>query len=253
MEFNFKRLGLLLKRHFLVSGRKYLTGIAIGTGVIVMITVATLLFGGTAQISQFNQYALFAYFIGGLIVSSMAFTEINKPETGYQMMTLPASSLEKFVSTWLFTSIIYTILAFVVITLAATLLYLFGQLGLSLKGDAFRLHEMGDAFKQYFVGNIIFLAGAAAFKRNAFFKTMLFFVVTFLFFSIYTVSLAEMFDFSEIASSNASGSWVINGSTFGSGMDDIFGSTEIALTVIKSFLAVFFLVLGFFKFKEREL
>jgi hypothetical protein len=82
---------------------------------------------------------------------------------------------------------------------------------------------------------------------------MLFFVVTFLFFSIYTVSLAEMFDFSEIASSNSSGSWVINGSTFGSGMDDIFGSTEIAVTVMKSFLVLFFLSVGFFKFKEREL
>ncbi len=250
MKFNFKRLGLLLKRHFLVSGRKYLTGIAIGTGVIVMITVATLLFGGTAQISQFNQYALFAYFIGGLIVSSMAFTEINKPETGYQMMTLPASSLEKFVSTWLFTSIIYTILAFVVITLAATLLYLFGQLGLSIRGDAFNLHEMGDAFKQYFVGNIIFLAGAAAFKRNAFFKTMLSFVVVFAFLVIYSLVLVKVFGFTDLASGNSSGmGFALNGSSF----NGMFSNSERASVIAKTFLAVFFLVLGFFKFKEREL
>jgi hypothetical protein len=250
MKFNITRLGLLLKRHFLVSGRKYLTGIAIGTGVIVMITVATLLFGGTAQISQFNQYALFAYFIGGLIVSSMAFTEINKPETGYQMMTLPASSLEKFVSTWLFTSIIYTILAFVVITLAATLLYLFGQLGLSIRGDAFSLHEMGDSFKQYFVGNIIFLAGAAAFKRNAFFKTMLSFVVVFAFLVIYSLVLVKVFGFTDLASGNSSGmGFALNGSSF----NGMFSNSESASVIAKTFLAVFFLVLGFFKFKEREL
>jgi hypothetical protein len=250
MEFNITRLGLLLKRHFLGSGKKYLTGIAIGTGVIVMITVTTLLFGGTAQISQFNQYALFAYFIGGLIVSSMAFTEINKPETGYQMMTLPASSLEKFVSTWLFTSIIYTILAFVVIILVATLLYLFGQLGLSIKGEAFSLHEMGDAFKQYFIGNIIFLSGAAAFKRNAFFKTMLSFVVVFAFLVIYSLVLVKVFGFTDLASGNSSGmGFALNGSSF----NGMFSNSESASVIAKTFLAVFFLVLGFFKFKEREL
>jgi|AntRauTorckE5430_2_1112549.scaffolds.fasta_scaffold02430_4 hypothetical protein len=253
MEFNITRLGLLLKRHFLVSGKKYAVGIAIGTGVVLVLSLANILNGGTAQISQFNQYALFTYLIGGIIVSSMAFAEINKPETGYQLMTLPASSLEKFISTWLFTSVMYSLMAFVIITIGAILLSSLGYLGIQVQGGIFNAPEMGEAFKQYFVGNIIFLAGAAAFKRNAFFKTMLFFVVTFLFFSIYTVSLAEMFDFSEISSSNSSSSWVINGSTFGSDMDYIFGSTEIAVTVMKSFLVLFFLSVGFYKFKEREL
>jgi hypothetical protein len=44
----------------------------------------------------------------------------------------------------------------------------------------FSFHDFGEAFKQYFAGNIIFLAGAAAFKRNAFLKTMLCFAVLFI-------------------------------------------------------------------------
>ena len=130
MEFNIKRLSLLLKRHFLVSGRKYITGIVIGTGVVFMLSCFTIVFGGTALVSQFHYTALITYLVGGVIVSSMAFVEINKPETGYQLMTLPASSLEKFVSTWLFTSIIYSLMAFVTITIGAILLSSLEYLGM---------------------------------------------------------------------------------------------------------------------------
>ena len=250
MEFNIKRLSLLLKRHFLVSGRKYITGIVIGTGVVFMLSCFTIVFGGTALVSQFHYTALITYLVGGVIVSSMAFVEINKPETGYQLMTLPASSLEKFVSTWLFTSIIYSLMAFVTITIGAILLSSLEYLGMQVQGGIFNAPEMGEAFKQYFVGNIIFLAGAAAFKRNAFFKTMLSFVVVFAVLVIYSLVLVKVFGFTDLASGNSSGmGFALNGSSF----NGMFSNSESASVIAKTFLAVFFVVLGFFKFKEREL
>jgi len=250
MEFNIKRLGLLLKRQLLGSGANYIVGIAIGTGVVLMICLAALFLGGTAQISQFYQSAFFTYLVGGIIVTSMAFTEINKPATGYQLMTLPASSLEKFLSTWLFISIVYSAMAFAVVSAVGGLLYLGSQMNLPIQGEAFNLHDMGEVFKVYFIGNIIFLAGAAAFKSNAFFKTLLCFVVMFMFFAFYSVLLAKVFGFAESPAINSQGGgFSFNGSNIGS----MFSNSESTSVIIKIALSTFFLVVGFFKFKEREL
>ncbi len=253
MEFNLTRLSLLLKRQFLGSGKKYITGIAIGAGVVLMISLASVFLGGATHISQFYQSGLITYVVGGIIMTSMAFTEINKPETGYQLMTLPASSLEKFASTWLFTSAIYSLMAFLVLTLGACLLYVLGLFNLPVEGEILNTNEMWMAFKQYFIANTIFLAGAAAFKRNAFFKTLLSLMVVFLFFGIYAVSVAKILGLTEMANSTMGSGIVINNTNFGSGIENIFGSMETATLAFKAFVAVFCLSLGFYKFKEREL
>lgn len=250
MEFNITRLGLLLKRHFLVSGKKYITGIAIGTGVVFMISLLALVLGGAATMSQFYATFYATYIIGGVIVSSMAFSEINRPETGYQLMTLPASSLEKFVSTWLFTSVVYSLLSFVFVVLSAVAFSLLRMLNFSIEGDIWSLAQMGEAFLQYFVGNTLFLAGAAAFSRNAFFKTLLCFVVVFAFMVIYSLVLGKVLGFTDLASGNSSGiGFALNESSF----NGMFKNSENVSVIVNVFLAVYFLLLGFFKFKEREL
>jgi hypothetical protein len=252
MEFNITRLGLLLKRHFLISGRKYITGIAIGTGVVLMLSFFTIAFGGTALVSQFNQTAIITYLIGGVIVSSMAFVEINRPETGYQLMTLPASSLEKFVSTWLFTSIIYSLMTFAFIAVGASLLYLLGLLNFPVEGDTFSIHKMGEAFGQYFVSNALFLAGAAAFRRNAFFKTTLSFMILIIFLAIYAGFLTKVFGLADMPMNFSGGGIAIHNSIFGRSIAPSM-STDGLLFAAKAFIAVFCLSFGFFKFKEREL
>lgn len=252
MEFNIKRLGLLLKRHFLVSGRKYITGIAIGTGVVLLLSFFTIAFGGLALVSQFHRTALITYLIGGVVVSSMAFVEINRPETGYQLMTLPASSLEKFVSTWFFTSIIYTLMAFAFISAGAAILYLLGILNFPVEGDTFSIHKMGEAFGQYFVSNALFLAGAAAFRRNAFFKTTLSFMILIIFLAIYAGFLTKVFGLADMPMNFSGGGIAIHTSISGRGIAPSMG-TEGLLVAAKAFVAIFSLTFGFFKFKEREL
>ena len=228
MEFNLTRLGLLLKRQLIGNGLKYITGIAIGTGVVLMISLAPLLGGGSASIGQLYQSGLITYVIGGVIMTSMTFAEINRPETGYQLMTLPASSLEKFTSTWLFTSIVYSVMAFVALTLGACLLYVLGLFNLPVEGKIFSTNEMWMAFKQYFIANTIFLAGAAAFKRNAFFKTLLSIMIVFVFFGIYGGILAKMIWLPNMSNSSMGSGIVINNTNFGGGIENIFGSMETA-------------------------
>jgi len=248
MEFNITRLGLLLNRKFLESGKKYLTGIGIGTGIILAISIVSML-SDQAYISQFYKMALFTYVIGGIIVSTLAFTEINKPETGYQFMTLPASSLEKFMSSWLFTSIVYSIMAFVVIFIGALLLALLGYFDLPVQGNVFEFGEMSEVLIQYLFANTLFLAGAAAFNRNAFFKTLLFLLVLFFFLGIYAGSLTKVFGLIDLANNFGNVGFSINKNNVG----HFFGNWKYTGAALQTITALFFLVVGFFKFKEREL
>jgi hypothetical protein len=250
MEFNVPRVGLLLKRQFIGNGRKYITGIAIGTGVVLMIALASVLFGSGAQLSQFYQSGLITYIVGGIIMTSMTFAEINRPETGYQLMTLPASSLEKFASTWLFTSVVYSLMAFVVLTLGACLLYVLGLFDLPIEGEILSINEMWIAFKQYFIGNTIFLAGAAAFKRNAFFKTLLSIMVLSAFLALYSLALIKLYVLPSLATFDSTGGSI---SINGNNLEWLFGNLGNSKYFLSLLGSIFLLVVGFLKFREREM
>lgn len=250
MEFNLTRLGLLLKRQLIGNGLKYIVGIAIGTGVVLMISLIVVFMGGTTQIAQFYQSGLITYVIGGVIMTSMTFSEINRPETGYPLMTLPASSLEKFTSTWLFTSIVYSVMAFVALTLGACLLYVLGLFNLPVEGNIFSINEMWMAFMQYFIVNTIFLAGAAAFKRNAFFKTLLSMMVVSAFFALYSLALIKLYVLPSLAPFDSTGGSI---SINGNNLEWLFGNLGNPKYFLSVLGSIFLLVVGFYKFKEREL
>jgi hypothetical protein len=78
-------------------------------------------------------------------------------------------------------------------------------------------------------------------------------MVVFLFFGIYAGTAAKLFGLADMANSTMGSGIVINNTNFGSGIENIFGSMETALLAFKTFIAIFFLSLGFYKFKEREL
>lgn len=245
MEFNITRLGLLLKRKFLESGLNYVGGIAIGVGIVSVLSLLALL-GGGVHLDSYYKSAFAAYFIGGLIVTSLAFAEINKPETGYQFMTLPASSSEKFITTWIFTSLVYSLIAFIIIICGSFLLSLVEYAGYAVRGPILDLSGILDVFLSYFFLNTIFLAGAAAFKRYAFFKTLLTFLILFFFFSICGAVLTYF-----IGAQNVTGGPFSFGFHFkGASGLEVWKHTGAVIQII---VMLYFLVLGFFKFKEREL
>lgn len=246
MEFNIQRLFLVVQRKFLQSGRSYLFGIAIGTGVVLAITALNLI-SGQVDVNSFNNSALLTYFVGGVISTSLAFTEINKPETGYQFMTLPASSFEKFLASWFFTSIVYSLLAFIAAVFGSWLVSSVGVFGFTVQGSVVSLSDLWEVFKPYFVVNTIFLAGAAAFKRNAFFKTLLSILVLFAILGMYSGLLANIFGLSEIQGNNQ-GVFID-----GNSLVNRFEFWKQNSAILVAFGTLLMLAVGFFKFKEREL
>ena len=170
-SFSFARFGHLLRRDFNQSGKSFLILMII---MFVVWTINTTANGYAREkelhIMMFPQWLL----LGGFIVSSLAFYEFIKPTERQFYLQLPASNLEKFVSRWLLTGIVYTI--------GLVAYYWLYSLFANWIGISFYEHQF-DAFtpfrgniliaiKSYLAAHTIFLAGAAAFKRFAFFKTL---------------------------------------------------------------------------------
>ena len=96
--FSLPRFGHLLKREF-IQHKKALLMIALAVFLIL---------GGNALGWAYNRehgYHEFAYpfylLLGGFILTSLSFTEMNRPDNKLFYLNLPASSLEKFISRWL--------------------------------------------------------------------------------------------------------------------------------------------------------
>jgi hypothetical protein len=112
------------------------------------------------------------YVLLGCLLSSRLFIEIHKPSTSWQFLSLPTTSVEKFMAAWLIAVPFYTILAIgvgLILKLIQTgvgLIY-FGELleaQISLSG-------LLQSFGIYLIWSSVFLWGAVFFKSLHFIKT----------------------------------------------------------------------------------
>ncbi len=169
-SFSFARFGHLLRRDFNQSGKSFLILMTIMFVVWTINLTGSRNGGNNFHAAMFSQWLL----VGGFIVSSLAFYEFIKPTERQFYLQLPASNLEKYVSRWLLTGFVYT-------TGLVIYYWLFSQFA-NWVGMAFYNHQFEPftpfredsliAIKAYLAAHTIFLAGAATFKRFAFFKTL---------------------------------------------------------------------------------
>ena len=118
----------------------------------------------------------FTLLIGGFILSSMAFRDLHNNLKRYTYLTLPASTVEKFISMWLLTSVGWILLYLVFFTIYVPFANSIGQIVFHdltfLPFNPFG-QPVIKAIRFYFVLQGIFLAGAVHFKGYPFPKTLL--------------------------------------------------------------------------------
>mgnify|MGYP003575220873 FL=1 len=108
------------------------------------------------------------FYIGGLIVTSLAFNNLHRSESAALYLNLPASNLEKFLSRWLLTSFVY---AFTMLLVYYILSFMSAML---LEPSKNIIHSsVWHHVANYLLIQPLFLFGAIAFKRYAFLKTIL--------------------------------------------------------------------------------
>ncbi len=114
------------------------------------------------------------YHIAGCIFTASIFSELQKNETAYRFLTLPATTTEKLSAAWGVTYLLYTIGALSILTLNLFFSNLAGQL--FFNADPLNMATLTEIYLNsvllfYLVFNSVFLLGAALFRQYNFLKT----------------------------------------------------------------------------------
>lgn len=244
------RFGLLIRRQYMLHSNSWIIALISVAGSIIFIAFMSLLFSrNDGWLSVFNSFGVIAFFITGLVFSSLSFSEMGTYTRSLQYVTLPASRLEKFFAAWLISSVFYFIAATIMLMVSSAFVGMLSALifkGNFLMFQPFTIH-FGETALAYFIAHSIFFLGATWFRKAAFFKTLL------TMFVLNIISQVWWFIWIVI---------IINPFRLMTNKDNLYLPFEqfsrmepmIKNTIIGSFvtLAVIFLITAWVRFKERE-
>ena len=189
-HFNINRFFLVLKRDLLENGKTALFGMLSILGTFSIIVVLISLNSYDKGVSDYNAtFYLIELFIIGIFFSGMAFKDLRNKERSMFYLTLPASTLEKFLSMLLLTTIgflvSYTILfgIFNLINIA-----IISALPNALNLDLFNpfiVPEVWESIAVFIPLQAFFLAGSAHFKKTPVLYTSLSLFVLLLIFAFF--------------------------------------------------------------------
>lgn len=251
MEFNIQRLMLLVRRHLIIDQKKYIKGGLAGLLIVIAISLLEAGDGKLISTTYVNLSNIF-FFVGGAFVTSSIFSELNRPDKGYQLITLPVSNAERLSAAWIITALIYPLVMLSGISLGAVILQGITSLAnIPVEGDLYRFHRFDSLFLPYLLINSTLLAGAATFKRGALPKTALFFVA--LGFGIVFLAGIVAWLFSPGGVMVGPGYRVSSRTSLHIGPSQLEEHVGAIVYIGTVLLACFSLVIAFFKIRERQL
>ncbi len=245
-----KRIYLLIRRYITLNAKATLIALGGISGFLLLIILVQTYASGQVIYSGFVKTFWAIFFFGGFILTSRIFHELHSPEKSYQYLSLPASTLEKFLSRWLLSSLIYMVVTFLVLGLIGLL---GGGLGAGLFGVQFHpLNPLQLDFIQlagtYWVMQSVFLLGACHFRGHNFLKTLLALFLIGVFIAIFTSLMTKFI---------MAGQWPEHGGFEPEYFQQVPAFFTVTLPAIaKTFfwylMAPFFLIVSYFKLKERQ-
>jgi len=170
------RFGLLLKVELFRSKKAIGMMLVITLGMLILFgLLLDIIVSNIRLVYDHHENYAASMMIGGFILSSLAFMDLSSSLKRSNYLTLPASTLEKFLSMWLLTSVGWVVLYTLTFWLYTLLVnpiaaLLFGSI-------TFQPFEPFGEFsitviQYYFVLQGIFLVAAAHFKGYVFAKTV---------------------------------------------------------------------------------
>lgn len=252
-HFSLMRLWLLIRRQVITNGYGLLIAFGGIAGMLLLIAVLMVVFNPNA-VHNLNGLFYSILFIGGFIYTSNAYSELQQVQRSYSYLTLPVSTTERLGSAWLLSGILLPLFAMLAMTgvllLANGILallpgYSFGHLSLQALFSGSSMNAVGV----YVVTQPIFLLGAAAFRKHHFIKTLLALFVFMVILNAYTGLLGwAMFGGLEEREI------VMGAEQVPAHLERLFTQTIplVAEVVFKYVMAPFFLVVTWFRIKERQ-
>ncbi|WP_340106147.1 hypothetical protein [Rhodohalobacter sp. 8-1] len=252
--FSFERFKWVTYRLLVINKKEYAFGIG---GTLIGLYAFWILMGvfGSQQTLQENSTIVLAfgtviYQIGGYVLTASIFSELQSPGSAAQFLTLPAKTGEKLFSGWVISYVLYTLVAFLGLSLLILVMSLTGNL--LFDGEFQNLYDLTKIYLNnvvlvYLVFNSIFLLGAAYFKGKNFLKTAFSIFLFFVFMGILMIILSNII-------SNFAGPVMFSWSVYP------FASFESSGIFKKLFLqllyvlplTLLFLTFSYFRLKNRQ-
>jgi hypothetical protein len=197
------RFGAYLKKHLVDNYRFYLMSIVVLTGLLLLL----LIFIGLTE-THFSRYSdLFPFYltglyVAGLIFTSLSFNELGNKSKGIDYLLLPASHLEKFLTTLLITTIGFLLVYHVAFFLAAKVLdgIISIRTGTHMENDL--PHTLKDDWYWncyiWVVAQSVFFLGAVYFHKYSLIKTAFVFIVFVLFLYLVNAVFVQLFFYKAI-------------------------------------------------------
>ena len=250
---NIKSLFLFIKRYLFINKNTLSVAFGAAAGVIILILMLA-----AYQTKSFNSEILFStvfpfYFLGGLIFTSSSFKELHDPKSSYSFLTFPVSTFEKLFGIWLSTSVLFSIASIATMYIINILVSV-----LSSQLFDFQLHidniftlQLFTEVGKYIVIQSIFFLGAIYFRKNNFFKTILTIFVIFTVFAILT-GLSGRIIFSDYMGLH---SYNLNSDNSSFELQETIKNTipQILKFTFWYLCAPFFLIVSYFRLKERQI
>jgi hypothetical protein len=269
--FNINRWLLFTSKHWNENKKKYLLSlVAIAALLTIWFFIVLLVEPGSAPYPYPMQST--TYFIGlfviGLLYASLMFADLADSPKGIHFLLIPASAFEKLLTTFLFSTILfficYTLIFYgvdvVMIKIANSLEYNYNaaqpyeQKVVNVFGDQLPDHDF-ETFSLFFLLyaalQAAFLLGSVYFERYSFIKTAICLLVVFLFFMLLIVQV--------LGGMMPEGSWPTSLVKYNIKAKDVVQVValprwigDVMQYVFVYALAPFFLLVTYFRLKEKE-
>jgi hypothetical protein len=248
-QFSLQRLLLLMQRYLTFNSKTWLIGIGAISGVLIIISLLQAYFSqGLFDVRSLATTGQVMIFIGGFVITSMAYNEIHTPARSQFYLTLPATTAEKLFSNWLITSVIFILIANILLALVLALANGIANLAWSASFNLFNpfTNENLKLMGIYIVTQSIFFLGALQFRKNNFLKTIL---------SLFVISMviniiAGLFAYLLFGTDGMH----MDAQTMSPDLSHMFETIfpKVMKTIFYMVLVPFFLLVSYFKLKERE-
>ena len=248
-QFSIQRFNLLMKRFIMFNLKTWGIGLGAIAGILIIIALlqawATI---GTGPLSMLISLGQVMIFTGGYIITSMAYNEIHTPARSQFYLTLPATTLEKLFSHWIITSIVFVLLANILLMASLAVGSLLVNIGWGSPIEYYNpfTERNLQLMLIYVITQSMFFLGALYFRKNNFLKTTLSLIVISLAFNIFSVLVAYL-----LFGSQMSG---VEDNFTNVGLETLFTETipRISKILFYGVLAPFCLLVSYFRLKERE-
>ncbi|MDD4971004.1 MAG: hypothetical protein PHT07_16370 [Paludibacter sp.] len=246
--FSFNRLGLLIKRYFIENKQRELSF----WGIVIVVFMI---------MHQSTSIEMFLY-VTGFIFAARMFKVFNYTPGGMHYLLIPATHVEKLVTTILLSTVYYFSMILITYTIGNLLGTALGNAIFSMNNpvslDFFQMESISkvwgntvvqhrglvEIFFTFALIQSIFLMGSVYFKKNAIGRTIMTFIVISISLGIIEVIIFKL-TFGSFNLRDQSFNLSISG-------DNLFPGFEAATQYLKYLMIPFFWLVSYFKLTEKQ-